>query len=161
LVGKYNAPELNGLREESKECADAGSSEWEMEVGGKEDRKLGKLGRLNGTKGDENAEKFEYAATNVVMEKNDCSSRVNEKQEEEPALMVVEVTPSLEESANSETELLEEPMSHIPVCDPPSNLEYAQRLSGHPEQTEDSASMSLRPTLLHHRRTNRRRRAEP
>jgi hypothetical protein len=131
---------LDGSREESKECADAGSSEWGMEVGGKEDRNLGKLGRLNGTMRDENVETFEYAATNAVKEeKNDYSLCVNEKQEEEPVLVVVEVTPSLDElvTLDLEKESLEEPMSHIPVCDSPSNPEYAQRLSGRPEQTED------------------------
>ncbi|KAL3768626.1 hypothetical protein ACHAW5_004321 [Stephanodiscus triporus] len=139
LVDKYNATVLDCSREESKDSADASRSEWEMEVGGGEDGNSGKPGRLNGIKRDENVETFGYAATNAVKEKNDDSLCVNEMQEEEPALVIVEVTPSLEElaSLDLEKESLEEPMSHIPLRDSPSNLEYAQRLSRHPEQTED------------------------
>ena len=127
LVGEYNAPVSMAPRERSVERIDAGSSDWEREGVGEEDRNVSKPGRLNGEKGDE---AMETCATKVVKEMDYYQLSANDEHEQELSVVVVEDEPSVRESSPLEREMLEEPMSHIPGPDPPSLL-------GPLEQTEE------------------------
>jgi hypothetical protein len=121
-------------REKSKERFEAGCSEWEREGVREEDRNVNKPGRLNGIKGDG---AMETCVTKVVQEMTDYQLCANDEHEEEPAVVVVENVPSLRESPPLERYMLDEPMSHFPGPDPPSNLGQIQTLLGPLEQMEE------------------------
>ena len=130
-------------REKSKERFEAGCSEWEREGVREEDRNVNKPGRLNGIKGDG---AMETCVTKVVQEMTDYQLCANDEHEEEPAVVVMEDVPSLRESPRLEREMLDEPMSHIPGPDPPSNLGHIQTLLGPLEQTEENSTDAPAPS---------------
>ena len=85
LAGKFIAPVWKSREKSEEEIVNSCSSEWEEKDRGKEERNVGKLGRLN-SEGEEVMETFEFSG-----------SMVNGKNEN-PAVEA----PSLEESAQGE-----------------------------------------------------------
>ena len=132
LAGKFIAPGWKSREKSKEEIVHAGSSEWEEEERGKEERNVGKLGRLNCTEGDEVTVTFEHAAK-VDEEKSEFQSC----QEEEQVVVIAEETPSLEER-----EVSAEPTLQIPVLVPsPVLLTSHDPEGGEPVLTRASATV--------------------
>jgi hypothetical protein len=117
LAGKFIAPVWKSREKSEEEIVNSCSSEWEEKDRGKEERNVGKLGRLKCKEGEEVTVTFEHEAK-VVDEKSEFQLCVNDDQEEEKAVVVVEEASSLEESTPLEREVSAEPTLQIPVLVP-------------------------------------------
>ena len=140
LAGKFIAPGWKSRENSKEEIVHVGSYEWEEERG-KEERNVGKLGRLNCTEGDEVTVTSEHAVK-VVEEKSEFQLCVNDDQEEELVVVVGEETPSLEGSTPMEREVSTEPTLQIPVLVPsPVLLTSHDPEGGEPVLTRTSATV--------------------